>query len=154
MKNETYIPGEPNSGHGHVYPRPDGAKARCGGPRICLKCAADQRQVDVNTEAHPVTAPPSASWPPIQPGAPITEPCIAVPAEFPGTEAEAIALAVAGAVASLVSRAEKAEVWAADLESALRALVDTYPRTSFASSEAYLEEAVALLAQHRPDQTP
>ena len=36
-------PGAPgsNTGHGHVYPRPDGARARCGGPALCGKCAAD-----------------------------------------------------------------------------------------------------------------
>lgn len=31
----------PNSGHGHVFPRPDGVKARCGGPAICPVCAQD-----------------------------------------------------------------------------------------------------------------
>jgi len=30
-----------NTGHGHVYPRPDGARARCGGPSICKDCARD-----------------------------------------------------------------------------------------------------------------
>lgn len=36
-------PGAPgqNTGHGHVYPRPDGARARCGGPGLCRQCAAD-----------------------------------------------------------------------------------------------------------------
>lgn len=29
-------------GHGHVIPRPDGSRARCGGPRLCRKCAAEQ----------------------------------------------------------------------------------------------------------------
>jgi hypothetical protein len=36
-----------NEGHGHVFPRPDGIRARCGGPGICGVCAADlarQRQ--------------------------------------------------------------------------------------------------------------
>lgn len=28
-------------GHGHVNPRADGAKARCGGPRLCKACAAE-----------------------------------------------------------------------------------------------------------------
>lgn len=27
--------------HGHVTPRPDGQRARCGGPRICQKCALE-----------------------------------------------------------------------------------------------------------------
>lgn len=31
----------PNSGHGHAFPRPDGAKAKCGGPVICAVCAVD-----------------------------------------------------------------------------------------------------------------
>lgn len=29
-------------GHGHVYPRPDGVKARCGGPGLCGLCSRDQ----------------------------------------------------------------------------------------------------------------
>lgn len=28
-----------NIGHGHVFPRPDGVMARCGGPAICSECA-------------------------------------------------------------------------------------------------------------------
>jgi predicted NBD/HSP70 family sugar kinase len=28
-------------GHGHVTPRPDGAKARCGGPALCSTCARE-----------------------------------------------------------------------------------------------------------------
>lgn len=30
-----------NIGHGWVYPRPDGVKARCGGPALCSACARD-----------------------------------------------------------------------------------------------------------------
>lgn len=30
------------TGHGHVYAREDGVKARCGGPAICAECATDQ----------------------------------------------------------------------------------------------------------------
>lgn len=33
-----------NTGHGHVRPRPDGPKARCGGPAICSECAREQAQ--------------------------------------------------------------------------------------------------------------
>jgi hypothetical protein len=32
-----------NSGHGHAWPRPDGAKARCGGPGLCVECSYDQQ---------------------------------------------------------------------------------------------------------------
>lgn len=35
-----------NSGHGHAWERPDGVKARCGGPGLCARCSAAQRQVD------------------------------------------------------------------------------------------------------------
>ncbi len=31
----------PDCGHGWVYPRADGVKARCGGPAICPKCRID-----------------------------------------------------------------------------------------------------------------
>jgi hypothetical protein len=34
-----------NSGHGHVWQRPDGARARCGGPGICTECSRDQAVV-------------------------------------------------------------------------------------------------------------
>lgn len=30
-----------NSGHGHAWERPDGLKARCGGPGFCRECAGD-----------------------------------------------------------------------------------------------------------------
>lgn len=30
-----------NVGHGHVFPRPDGVKARCGGPALCAECKQD-----------------------------------------------------------------------------------------------------------------
>lgn len=33
------------AGHGHVRPRPDGHKARCGGPVICGDCAAEAAAV-------------------------------------------------------------------------------------------------------------
>ena len=33
-----------NVGHGHVFPRPDGGKAKCGGPSICSECARDESQ--------------------------------------------------------------------------------------------------------------
>lgn len=30
-----------NTGHGHVFPRPDGVRARCGGPGVCAECSRD-----------------------------------------------------------------------------------------------------------------
>lgn len=32
-------------GHGHVRPNPDGTKAKCGGPALCLQCANELRGV-------------------------------------------------------------------------------------------------------------
>lgn len=37
---------DPNTGHGHVYPRPDGMKARCGGPGLCCVCRQDLAESD------------------------------------------------------------------------------------------------------------
>jgi hypothetical protein len=34
-----------NSGHGHVWERPDGERARCGGPGLCSECRADEQLV-------------------------------------------------------------------------------------------------------------
>ena len=35
------LPIGPNSGHGHVWKRPDGRKMRCGGPGLCAACSVD-----------------------------------------------------------------------------------------------------------------
>lgn len=35
------VPAPVDWGHGHVYPRKDGALARCGGPALCSQCARD-----------------------------------------------------------------------------------------------------------------
>lgn len=35
-----------NSGHGHVWPRPDGSRARCGGPGMCSVCSVDRIELD------------------------------------------------------------------------------------------------------------
>lgn len=34
-----------NTGHGHVWARPDGIKARCGGPGLCETCRAELASV-------------------------------------------------------------------------------------------------------------
>lgn len=33
--------GNKNHGHGHVNPRPDGLRARCGGPGLCADCTKE-----------------------------------------------------------------------------------------------------------------
>lgn len=32
------------TGHGHVTPRSDGCKARCGGPALCVVCQCEAAQ--------------------------------------------------------------------------------------------------------------
>ena len=130
MKAPVTNPGNPNSGHGHVYPRPDGAVARCGGPRLCHQCAEDQAR-----QVQPVV---SDDWPPIQPGSPVTEPCIAVPANFDGTEAEAVGLAVAGAVGAIQRERDLARAMLAEM-------VEKWPETSWAHDLDVKERAREVL---------
>jgi hypothetical protein len=40
--------GRTDCGHGHVYPRTDGVKARCGAPGLCLLCSADEKAKDLH----------------------------------------------------------------------------------------------------------
>ncbi|HHW2125229.1 TPA: hypothetical protein ACUUCH_000937 [Pseudomonas aeruginosa] len=47
-----------NVGHGHVFPRADGVKMRCGGPGLCSECAADA------SRARAALAQPSPVLPP------------------------------------------------------------------------------------------
>ena len=35
-----------NTGHGHVWKRPDGIRARCGGPGMCRQCSLDKVRYD------------------------------------------------------------------------------------------------------------
>lgn len=51
----TYAPGT-NTGHGHVWERPDGVKTRCGGPGICPECSADQVDRDRAAKVAPEVA--------------------------------------------------------------------------------------------------
>lgn len=59
-----------NTGHGHVWTRPDGVKARCGGPSMCRECQRDQTAwLKMNPPAKgPYPAPPSFTV-----AAPLTE---------------------------------------------------------------------------------
>jgi hypothetical protein len=47
-----WSPGNPNSGHGLVHPRPDGMRFRCGGARMCAQCAREQAAVDEYAAKH------------------------------------------------------------------------------------------------------
>lgn len=42
----SFSPIGTNQGHGHVWPRPDGMKAKCGGPVLCRTCAAEASLVE------------------------------------------------------------------------------------------------------------
>lgn len=57
-KNTDRRPGT-NTGHGHVWPRPDRKRARCGGPGLCQQCRADTgrwemtyQERDTNEQQH------------------------------------------------------------------------------------------------------
>ncbi len=39
-----------NQGHGHVKPRPDGSRARCGGPALCNVCAKEKAAFDIENK--------------------------------------------------------------------------------------------------------
>lgn len=80
------------------------------------------------------------------PEQPITEPCIAVPAGFLGSDAEAVALAVAGAVQAIVLERDSWRSYCASTRRYLQELADMYPRTSFAGPETALEGAKEWLA--------
>ena len=93
----------------------------------------------------------------ITPGQPVTEPCLAVPADWEGTEAEAIGLAVAGTVQALVNDRDRAQHDAGQLQAkldaalrALRELVDMTPEGTFAASNAALDRAKSLLETLAP----
>lgn len=36
-----------NAAHGHVTPRGDGAKARCGGPSLCMTCKLEEKYLQL-----------------------------------------------------------------------------------------------------------
>lgn len=43
-----------NTGHGHVRPRPDGVRARCGGPGVCQECSKERAALDAVLKAQSV----------------------------------------------------------------------------------------------------
>ncbi|MFO6387241.1 hypothetical protein ACLBV0_04420 [Pseudomonas aeruginosa] len=52
-----------NVGHGHVFPRADGVKMRCGGPGLCSECAADaSRARAALAQPSPTTDSRPAEW--------------------------------------------------------------------------------------------
>jgi hypothetical protein len=50
VSEERTVSSNANTGHGHVRPRPDGVKARCGGPALCSECAREQATVPPTNE--------------------------------------------------------------------------------------------------------
>jgi hypothetical protein len=48
--DRTAQPVAQNTGHGHVRPRPDGVKMRCGGPGICPECSRERFAPPVASE--------------------------------------------------------------------------------------------------------
>ena len=64
LKAERAEPVRGNTGHGHVWSRPDGLKAKCGGPTICAVCAKDAASVATPPAAAHAAA-VSEPWQPI-----------------------------------------------------------------------------------------
>jgi hypothetical protein len=48
--SDGYPFGMANTGHGHVQPRPDGVKARCGGPGMCAECRRERANLPMAPE--------------------------------------------------------------------------------------------------------
>lgn len=42
------------AGHGHVFRRPDGSKAGCGGPGVCAVCDVDLARFAETRDAAPI----------------------------------------------------------------------------------------------------
>ena len=63
-KAERVEPVRGNTGHGHVWSRPDGLKSKCGGPTICAVCAKDAASVATPPAAAHAAA-VSEPWQPI-----------------------------------------------------------------------------------------
>lgn len=53
-------------GHGHVTPRPDGSKCRCGGPALCTTCAEEKAADDagrfIKAKVASMGGPREADW--------------------------------------------------------------------------------------------
>lgn len=47
-------PSNKNTGHGHVRPRPDGVRARCGGPGVCKECSREKAAMSQPEPAAPM----------------------------------------------------------------------------------------------------
>lgn len=117
-----YHPGNPNSGHGHVHPRPDKVVARCGGPKLCEQCARELAEVQ-QTQANTLAGP-----------------SIAVPESWDGNDAEAVGLAVAAAVAAKMQERDLAV-------SALHQLWAAFPETSWAGANDAYQRATDVLTE-------
>ena len=72
-------------------------------------------------------------------------PVVVVPDGFAGSAAEAIALAVAGAIQAIADERDNFQGCALTLYEALAELTKVYPRTSFAGPESALERALEAL---------
>jgi hypothetical protein len=131
-----------NRGHGHVFPRPDGKVARCGGPAICSVCAGDLARKNA-MEQHP-SAPPEAKGYVVATDAlerlerlvaVISEPLVAFTAELSGERDAA------------VERARQAEALNGRLTKALAYMVDQYPTTSWGGANDARDAAQGLLRE-------
>jgi hypothetical protein len=77
----------------------------------------------------------------------LSGPAIAVPEGWTGTDAEAVGLAVAGAVGGVIKERDEAKAMAEEAVTTLGQLLSVWPETSWASSES--EKAAAMEVHKR-----
>lgn len=148
-----------NWGHGHVYVRPDGARARCGGPALCAECAKDAARKAASEGAYFDGSTPTAgsteAWSgttdAVQPNTVDVILPDDVMAELDAV-ADAVAMPLVMLAARLTGERETAERRARDAEAlnnrllrAIQSMVDSWPQTSWGVSEEARDTAQALL---------
>lgn len=61
-----------NSGHGHVFPRPDGTRFRCGGPATCHSCLRDLAVKEAQ-QSFALGKPDARPFPPLKESHPLVD---------------------------------------------------------------------------------
>lgn len=162
----THNPDDPNSGHGHVHPRPDGAVARCGGPALCGQCRAEKEQQGresfkrcprCNSDTCPGRDTFGEDCTLLSVEDFVTQPVVAYPRDWEGTDAEAVGVAVAGALVGVEKERDQARDDLTQTRqelvmtlTALEALVEAFPETSWAADSKAKDDAQALLDRLAP----
>jgi hypothetical protein len=133
-----------NFGHGWVHERPDGLRARCGGPGLCPECSIEAQrlaQQQLNETPHPVQ---------IDLPDDVLEGLNALVADLSGPLVM-FAANLAGERDSALSDLVAAHALNNRLIHALAFLVKEWPQTSWGGSEQARDTAEALLDEIRQE---